>query len=101
MRLEISLAPNNQFTLHLPSPLEGRGHEVTLPFSEAGMVTLRRILREQKSLERRVPIGRTASPVQHMVDAWLKENKEKLEVERRYALEQIALDHPHINFEGL
>jgi hypothetical protein len=101
MRLEISLAPNNQFTLHLPSPLPGRSHEVTLPFSEAGLATLRRLLREHHNRERLDKIGHLSSPTQYQVDEWLRARALEVALKEARSQEQIQQDHPLISFEGL
>lgn len=71
---------------------DGRDHSLSLPFTEAGMLTLRRIL-----YERALPpgrhgrkIGTVASPTAAMVEEFLKtKNVRRLSADTRQAREDV------------
>lgn len=94
MPATISLGPNSTLALTLPSPAGGT-HTVCLPQTPAGLQHLIRILRAAEA-EASPTIGKVASPTQHMVDAWLRNDAERRREEAaealRKAVEGIELD---------
>lgn len=82
---EITLGPDDTFHLIVD------GHTLSLPCNLSGMKALRRILRKRlASQERR--IGTQASPIQHMVDKWLKADAEaKADAIAKLTLEELGL----------
>lgn len=51
-------------------------HYITVPLNERGLDVLRRVLRERaRAPTHKRAIGWPASPIQAMIDVWLKENQ--------------------------
>lgn len=73
--MNIELDPSSGgFLLSLPG-----GNRVSIPFSEKGLHIIHRILTAERRANERLDktIGAEASPVQHMIERWLVEDKEK------------------------
>lgn len=74
----MSLAPNG-FAVELPDPVTGQSYPIVVPLTLKGLMVLQKILRER---EREVGrIGHPSSPVQQMIEQWLKEDRERKDKE--------------------
>lgn len=74
--LFVSLAPNG-FAVELPDPVTGASYPIVVPLTLKGLMVLQKILRERERETRR--IGSDSSPVQQMVDAWLLEDRKRVQ----------------------
>lgn len=83
--MQIALAPSGDFRLTTPA-----GNTVTVPATPIGLVIIRRML-EAQAVERRPTLGTDASPIQHMVDEWLKEDAARKRAELRTRLAKHGL----------
>jgi hypothetical protein len=82
---EITLGPDDTFHLIVD------GHTLSLPCNLSGMKALRRILRKRIDAQDK-RIGTQASPVQAMVDAWLRNDAEaKADAIAKLTLEELGL----------
>lgn len=75
MKLELSLAPSGDLRLHLPT-----GRFLDFTDTIGGLRTIKKILREAESglRDQRGYIGKF--PTQHIIDAWLRQDKAEKEL---------------------
>lgn len=95
----IALNPNGGFTLHLPSA-HSQGQHINIPFTLSGMQVMRRVLRERARGVGK--IGNDSSPIQHMVEAWLRraetEAREKAKAQLETSPLKISADELDLDF---
>lgn len=76
MTKEVTIRLTGDDQLELFFPGAGDGHHVTIPTTPAGFRALESILRYRRNARPRDrTIGTNASPVQSMVEEWLRLNK--------------------------
>ena len=91
MHPTISLDASGGFLLHLPTP-HSEGQHILIPFSLTGLQVLRRVLRNREAGIAK--IGNDSSPIQSMIDQWLRaaERDEREEAKRKLAASPITVD---------
>lgn len=70
MKLEVSLGPSGALCVHF------EGHSVSVPCDERGARIIRRILRQREAHGVR-PIANATTPIQYMVDQWLRDDAQQ------------------------
>lgn len=82
MSLSIAINKARELVVTIPSP-SGKERSVLIPITTAGCKVLRTLLseREEQKLSD-MTIGSRASPTQDMIDAWLRAEVRKEEVEK-------------------
>lgn len=78
----ISLGAHGGFELTVPSTLEGRTHVVLVPGDSSGLTIIRKVLSARAKAVSRLEIGNAASPTQSMVEAWLREERQRRAFEK-------------------
>lgn len=69
----ISLSPDGDLVVYLPSPIAEGGHHITMPIrGETGRI-LYRLLSARARAKPGPALGQTASPTQANVEAWLRQ----------------------------
>ena len=91
--MQVSLGPEGQLILSIPSDISHRSHDVTIPLTVDGLYLIQSVLSARKtSTDRR--IGTPAAPTQRMIEAFLV----KKEQAQR---EELQIKYPNINLGDL
>lgn len=79
MEVTVSLAPNGEFLITIPSDVSERSQVVTLPVNEHGAKALKRILSARSAGQRR--LGMDGEPTREQVKNWLALERQLISAE--------------------
>jgi hypothetical protein len=94
--LTISLGPEAQLIVTVPSPMSALTHDIAIPLSVGGLRLLVKLLSERRKADD-LRIGTQASPIQEQIDHWLR--MDRAETRAKPVLADLELTLEDINLD--
>ena len=70
----------NDIMLGFEQTAEAKGFSIRIPANEKGLAIAMQILRDREKLATPATTGTRAEPTQHILDAWMREYRKKVEL---------------------